>query len=284
MKIYFIHHQGKQLGPFDKHELKEMKLSKTTAIWYDPLEDWATIEKVEELNDIFTITPPPFIAKNVDAGNQIVDDNKEDNKLPPIPKLEKLIEEELEKKFIIKNVIYAALIVILFGIIYFVYMVNNSDEITDDVKNKQTDNNEFVTQDNDNASSQEKIAPKTAEEIRDDLLKKEQNSPLEYLTIDATLNENKVQTRNPTIFRRSKYKIDGYILKGTISNIATFAVFKDIGIKVTFISKTGTKIGSEKFIVYDNSSPNNNINFEQKIYLPEGTANCEHTIVSASVF
>jgi hypothetical protein len=286
MKIYFIQHDGKQLGPFDKLELIEMKLSKTTAIWYEPLEDWTIIEKVKELKDIFMITPPPFNAKKIEVEdqNQIIDNNKEENKLPPIPKPGKLIEEDLENKFKMKNIFYAATIIILVAVIYFVYAAKNSDQIIENGKGIQSDNNEVVNQNKDILSTPEKIAPKSADKIRDELRIKEQNSPLDYLTIQASINENKVQTRNPTMFRRSKYKIDGYILNGTISNIATLAVFKDIEIKVTFISKTGTKISSEKFFVYDNSFPNNNVNFEHKIYPPDGTSNFEYKIISASVF
>lgn len=60
MKKYYLHNGSEQDGPFDTEELKNKKLNKNTPIWYEGLNEWTTIEKVEELKDIVVSIPPPF--------------------------------------------------------------------------------------------------------------------------------------------------------------------------------------------------------------------------------
>lgn len=65
MKKYFLHDGSQQAGPFDIEELKTKNLNRDTPIWFEGLEEWTTISKVDELKEIITVTPPPFAAKLV---------------------------------------------------------------------------------------------------------------------------------------------------------------------------------------------------------------------------
>lgn len=60
MKKYFIHNGSQQEGPYTIKELKEKDITMNTHIWYDGLSDWVLASKIDELNDYFNVTPPPF--------------------------------------------------------------------------------------------------------------------------------------------------------------------------------------------------------------------------------
>jgi len=61
MRQYFIHDGQSEKGPLDIEQLKLETLKKETPIWYDGLENWITAGEVEELKNLFAITPPPLI-------------------------------------------------------------------------------------------------------------------------------------------------------------------------------------------------------------------------------
>jgi hypothetical protein len=63
MRNYYIHIGSEQEGPFSLEILKEKKIPKNTAIWYEGLGEWTTADQLEELKDFFKeATPPPFKA------------------------------------------------------------------------------------------------------------------------------------------------------------------------------------------------------------------------------
>ena len=60
MKKYYLHDGKQQEGPFDIDELKAKNLNRDTPIWFEGLNEWTTINNVDELKDIITAIPPPF--------------------------------------------------------------------------------------------------------------------------------------------------------------------------------------------------------------------------------
>lgn len=60
MKIYFIHQEGQQLGPFSIEELKQEKISRNTPVWCEGMDGWESAITVEDLKMLFNSTPPPF--------------------------------------------------------------------------------------------------------------------------------------------------------------------------------------------------------------------------------
>lgn len=60
MSTYYINEDGKQKGPFSIEELKDQIINPNTQIWKDGLSDWTEANKLEELNHLFTKTPPPI--------------------------------------------------------------------------------------------------------------------------------------------------------------------------------------------------------------------------------
>jgi hypothetical protein len=67
MTYYYIEKKGNQVGPLTKQELKEMRLTKTTLIWYEGLSSWTEAKNIEELNDIIIATPPPLPIKDINV-------------------------------------------------------------------------------------------------------------------------------------------------------------------------------------------------------------------------
>jgi hypothetical protein len=76
--------------------------------------------------------------------------------------------------------------------------------------------------------------PKTAAELRAELLDQEQRAPEEYLGVDGTYRRN---------------FINQLVLEGDIASAATLATYKDPVLSVTWYSKTQTEIGTQQYPV-----------------------------------
>jgi hypothetical protein len=60
MKKYFLHNGTESSGPFSFDELRAMKITKTTPVWFEGMEKWKYVGDVEELYELVAVTPPPF--------------------------------------------------------------------------------------------------------------------------------------------------------------------------------------------------------------------------------
>jgi cytochrome c biogenesis factor len=60
MNTYYLHDGKTDSGPFDIDELKEKKITKTTSVWCEGMEDWQNAGDVAELKKLFFATPPPL--------------------------------------------------------------------------------------------------------------------------------------------------------------------------------------------------------------------------------
>lgn len=124
--------------------------------------------------------------------------------------------------------------------------------------------------------------PKTAEELRMELLLREQMAPTEYLSVDAKIHENKILVQKPDLFHHSKYETDGWIITGDIKNSATLAKYKDPSLIVTYYSQTETEIDKKQFVLYEFLKPNSNTPFEIKVYPPQAMVNFNIQISDAT--
>jgi hypothetical protein len=114
--------------------------------------------------------------------------------------------------------------------------------------------------------------PKTPEELKMELLAHEQQEPLTYLSIEASMQADEVKTRNAGLFHDAEYSPDGNTIHGTIINSATLAKYKDIVLTITFYSQTETAVESLEKVIYEFYSPNTATPFELKVYPPETMA------------
>lgn len=271
-KKYYLILDDIQKGPFTLEELKSFELDKSRLVWFEELEDWTPIEKIGELSHIIKRVPPPikpFVAKP-----------------PPVR-----TKFEVTKKdsFFKTNKWYFIVGFVLLLLLTIAFFTQNKEQTSSEepLSSEQTEpiqeNNVQInssSQTNDFEPFEEReLSPS---QLRQQLLEKEQNNPLSYLSVNGSMSENKVKTKHGTFFRSSEWKVDGYMLEGYITNTATIATFKDITVRISFISSTGSIINKTDFVVYDFVQANDGISYKEKIYPPEGTVTYEVSILSAS--
>lgn len=103
-----------------------------------------------------------------------------------------------------------------------------------------------------NSISQEKSYEMTKEE----LLKKEQADPAGFVKVKGDQKKNLIgQT----------------VVKGTLSNKASVAVFKDVEIKLSFYSKTRALLETDKETIFEILQPGESKDFKTKYFAPKGT-------------
>lgn len=112
--------------------------------------------------------------------------------------------------------------------------------------------------------------------------KKDQKSSYE-LTKENLLDKEKKNPENfLTVSGHDKHNLIGQtVIKGTVTNKATVASFKDVDVKLEFYSKTGTKLETDHETVYEVILPGQSKNFKTKYFAPKGTDSVALTIVTA---
>ena len=109
--------------------------------------------------------------------------------------------------------------------------------------------------------------PKTAEELRAELLAQEQNAPTEYLQVQGTYRRN---------------LIGQLVLEGDVVSQATLARFKDPVLSVTWYSQTQTELGTQQYPIYEVVRPQGIKHFKLKTAAPSEVATVSIGIAGAS--
>jgi hypothetical protein len=107
----------------------------------------------------------------------------------------------------------------------------------------------------------------TYEEKKMSLEDQEKQNPTDFLSAGGTYQ--------PTLFGNNMK------ISGTVTNRATIATYKDVTIKVRYISNTDSDIGSGDYTIYDFFPPNQTKEFKIKIEVPDGTEKLGWDVVSA---
>ncbi|MEO8766377.1 MAG: hypothetical protein ABI416_18900 [Ginsengibacter sp.] len=103
---------------------------------------------------------------------------------------------------------------------------------------------------------------------KESLLKKEIKNPKDFLLVDGHDKRNLLgQT----------------VVKGTISNRATVAIFKDVSIKLSFYSKTHTLLETDKETIFEVLPPGTSKNFKTKYFSPKGTDSVALEVLGAKI-
>ncbi len=106
------------------------------------------------------------------------------------------------------------------------------------------------------------------EAAKESLQDKEKKNPQNFLTVSGHDRHNLLgQT----------------VVKGTITNKATVAIYKDVDVKLDFYSKTGTLLETDKETVFEIISPGQSKNFKTKYFAPKGTDSVALAVTSAKV-
>ena len=102
---------------------------------------------------------------------------------------------------------------------------------------------------------------------KEQLLKKEQKSPQNFLDVKGSNKKNMLgQT----------------VVNGTIHNKAAIAVYKDVNVKLSFYSKTGALLETDNETVYETIGPGMSKDFKTKYFAPKGTDSVVLEVLSAT--
>jgi len=103
---------------------------------------------------------------------------------------------------------------------------------------------------------------------KEELLKKEQKSPQYFLIVSG---------------RNQKNILGQTVVKGTIFNKASVAVFKDVNLKLSFYSKTQALLETDKETIFETFGPGESKNFKTKYFAPKGTDSVALEVLGAKV-
>ena len=121
---------------------------------------------------------------------------------------------------------------------------------------------------NNNDSKKAENEKNSYEATKEILQDKETKSPQKFLTVTGHDRHNLLgQT----------------VVKGTITNNATVASYKDVDVKIDFYSKTGTLLETDKETVYEIIAPGQSKNFKTKYFAPKGTDSVALSVTAAKV-
>ena len=106
------------------------------------------------------------------------------------------------------------------------------------------------------------------EQTKESMEQTEKKNPKRFLTVDGHDKRNLLgQT----------------VIKGTISNKATVASYKDVDVELTFFSKTGALLEKDHEVIYETIAAGSSTNFKTKYFAPKGTDSVAMKIVGAKV-
>ncbi len=119
---------------------------------------------------------------------------------------------------------------------------------------------------NQNDSSEQK--KESYELTKKELLSKEQKDPTAFISISGNKKKNIVgQT----------------VVRGTLTNQASIAVFTDVDIKLSFYSKTKALLETDKETIFEILEPGESKDFKTKYFAPKGTDSVGLQVLGAKV-
>jgi hypothetical protein len=104
------------------------------------------------------------------------------------------------------------------------------------------------------------------EQTKETLEQTEKKNPKRFLSVDGYKRRNFIRET---------------VVKGTITNKATVASYKDIDVEISFYSETGALLLKDHEVVYKVIAPNSSEDFKYKTYAPKGSDSVSMKIVNA---
>ncbi len=243
MKKYYIQISNEQQGPFSIEELKDKGIKLSTPVWHEGLEQWTTVKQVAEVKKLLTSIPPPLSSASTAP--------------PPTPQPQAVYHDpqpSSKKKVVSFLIMLLVLSLAAFG---GYYLINNSQKDENDsydsshsAPSPSSKSSQNETSANASQSIRYKKEPSSQEKV-ESIAETEMRQASKFLKVDGNYNFN---------LTGRKVKI-----RGTIANYATAASFKDVVVRVTFLTKTNTKIGSEDRVLYEDFPPNSQKEFYLKV-------------------
>ena len=185
MKTYYIHNGTENSGPFVLEELKAKKITKTTLVWSEGMDEWKYAGNLDELKNILAVVPPPL--KNI----------------PPFQKEEEIIVSQtilgLDKSIFF---LACGILALIIGTLLFNnYQENRSLEL--EQKNHQTEFQNQQIELQQKQTDEEKIQIAIQEKIQSDRLLKEKKD-----SINNRISEiKKILAVNKANLEEDQYKL-----------------------------------------------------------------------------
>lgn len=114
------------------------------------------------------------------------------------------------------------------------------------------------------ASTEKEVYEKTKESLK----AKEEKNPKNFLFVDGHDKRN--------LFGQT-------VIKGSLTNKASIAIFKDVDINLSFYSKTHALLETDKETVFEVLHPGESKNFKTKYFAPKGTDSVALAVLGAKV-
>jgi hypothetical protein len=112
------------------------------------------------------------------------------------------------------------------------------------------------------------IGKQDYDQTKESLLNKETQEPVSFLRVSGSEKRNLVgQT----------------VVKGKLVNSATLAVYKDVDVELTFFSKTGALLETDKETFYEIIHPGETRDFKTKYFAPKGTDSVALKVIGAKI-
>jgi hypothetical protein len=106
------------------------------------------------------------------------------------------------------------------------------------------------------------------QEAKGSLESQEQNNPLSFLSVTGNYRKN----------------LGGkFVINGSVQNKATLATYKDVTLKLSYYSKTGSFLGAENKIIYEFYGPGNSRSFSVKSAGYSGAQSVKVDVTGAKV-
>jgi hypothetical protein len=102
----------------------------------------------------------------------------------------------------------------------------------------------------------EVVREKTPQELRNELLAKERQTPTAYLHHSGGWRRN---------------LLGQIVLEGTIENKASIANFKDVELQITWLTRTNTEIGTSAKTIYEYVKSGQSVPYKLRFNVPSGT-------------
>ncbi len=100
------------------------------------------------------------------------------------------------------------------------------------------------------------------------------------------LSLEEVEKKSPADFLKvagsdKKNLLGQTVVKGKVHNMAKIVTYKDVDIKLSFYSKTGTLLMEDNEVLYDKFEPGAIVPFKSKYFAPKGTDSIAMKVIAA---
>lgn len=119
---------------------------------------------------------------------------------------------------------------------------------------------------NQNTTKEKKFDEDNYETTKETLAEKEKKNPARFLQVEN---------------RERKNIIGQTVVIGHFTNTATVYTYKDVQIKLSFFSKTGTQVDEGMETIYETIAPGKRVKFKTKYFAPKGTDSVSIKVIDA---